>query len=379
VHRDQSTDTGGCAKKKKSLTILSLILVFIALFFGLRPKTWPDVNAVHWLPNKEALVFKHPGFAYVDNLPTFHDSNVSDGFTIHLRVAAENLSKGGFRSLAMLHDGVDQHQLAIWQWGTSIIAMNGDDYDFSRRLPRISAENVFLPGSVSSITLTSGPAGTRLFKDGMLVREIDKLILTVPANGKKLRLVLGNSVYANHSWEGELYSLAVHGQPLSPEKIQQDYENLSHDTADDLLLLYTFEAGHGGSVEDRSGNNPPLLLPSRPLSLEKKFLVTPWYNFKLSKYLLIDVVVNIVGFIPLGMVLYSRLRLTRRIPPKFTTASTVILCLLLSLIIEILQGWLPARTSSMLDLSLNTLGAWLGVRFFIIFCQANLPYPSVQR
>jgi VanZ family protein len=40
---------------------------------------------------------------------------------------------------------------------------------------------------------------------------------------------------------------------------------------------------------------------------------------------------------------------------------TVILCMLLSLTIELLQAWIPTRVSSLMDLILNTLGAGIGI------------------
>jgi len=41
-------------------------------------------------------------------------------------------------------------------------------------------------------------------------------------------------------------------------------------------------------------------------------------------------------------------------------ALTVITGLLLSLFIELAQVWIPTRCSQMVDLMLNTFGAWIG-------------------
>jgi glycopeptide antibiotics resistance protein len=38
-----------------------------------------------------------------------------------------------------------------------------------------------------------------------------------------------------------------------------------------------------------------------------------------------------------------------------------------SLLIEILQSWLPSRSSTLLDLTLNSLGALTGVVCYMIF------------
>ena len=39
---------------------------------------------------------------------------------------------------------------------------------------------------------------------------------------------------------------------------------------------------------------------------------------------------------------------------------TVAFCFLVSLTLEILQTWMPSRSSSMPDLVFNTLGGWMG-------------------
>lgn len=356
---------------KHSLTIFTLVLVLIILFFGLRPTTWPNVNELHWLPEKKALLFHHPGFAYVNDVATFHDHQNSD-LSIQMLIASENLQKRGFKPIVMLHAGADSDQLAIWQYGASIIVMNGDDYNYSRRLPRISTDNVLESGEPNCITITSGSEGTRMFSNGTLVRENSSLHLKIPDNDEKLRLILGNSVYGNHSWEGEIYGLALYDKPLSPERISRTCERWTHnveyipDNADNLQLLFTFEAVNGDRVTDRSGNNQPLLLPFQPITLKQSFLVAPWQDFSLNRNFLIDIVLNLVGFIPLGAVLCARLRFSPPLQGGYVASTAVLFCFFLSLNIELLQGWLPDRTSSMLDLIFNTVGAWLGVMLFNI-------------
>jgi glycopeptide antibiotics resistance protein len=70
---------------------------------------------------------------------------------------------------------------------------------------------------------------------------------------------------------------------------------------------------------------------------------------------------NIVGFIPLGAVLYGFLQSYSRPFNSHKKFIAVTLCMILSLGIELGQAWIPARTSSLMDLILNTFGAWLGV------------------
>ncbi len=350
-----------------ALTILALTIIVIVLFFGLRPKIWPIHNVPHWISGKNALRFNNPGIAFVDDIQRFNRKQNSDEFTIHMSVSPESFRKRGFRPILMLHDGDDHHQLTIWHWGASIIAMNGNDYDNTRKWPRISAKNALSLGETSFITVTSSDLGTRLFVNGLLAKADENWQLTVPDDGKKLRLILGNSVYGKHGWNGEIYGLALYGKALSPEEVKSLYERsvresrFLHSEVEDLLLLFTFTEDKGHLIPDKSGHNLPLQLSSRSIQFKKTFLSAPWHNFNPNKSFFVDAILNLIGFIPLGTVTYCWLRQSHLLPSRYETTGIVVFCFSLSLSMEILQAWLPNRSSSLLDLSLNTLGAWLGV------------------
>lgn len=79
----------------------------------------------------------------------------------------------------------------------------------------------------------------------------------------------------------------------------------------------------------------------------------------LPRYLtLIDVVLNLLGFLPLGFLVAAALRehcgLVRTV--VFTTLG----CALLSFSVEFIQNYLPTRVASNVDLATNTLGALCG-------------------
>jgi VanZ family protein len=84
------------------------------------------------------------------------------------------------------------------------------------------------------------------------------------------------------------------------------------------------------------------------------FLTASWPRYWTG----FDVAANVAGYGPLGFLLaLSALRTRSRLPAVIlaTLAAAV-----LSLLMESLQGFLPVRVASNVDLGLNVLGAWLG-------------------
>lgn len=96
------------------------------------------------------------------------------------------------------------------------------------------------------------------------------------------------------------------------------------------------------------------------------FLTAPWPRY----YRATDLVLNVLGYVPLGFVLVPAL--PRQLRLQTCVALAALLCTLLSLSLETLQNFLPARVASNQDLGFNALGgalgalvgAWRGPRLF---------------
>jgi glycopeptide antibiotics resistance protein len=98
--------------------------------------------------------------------------------------------------------------------------------------------------------------------------------------------------------------------------------------------------------------------------LKRQILVAPWYRVKLNKAFIQDIILNIIGFIPFGFFLSAIFLSIGGFVEKHSCLITIFLCLVISLFIEIAQAWMPSRSSQMLDVILNTLGASLGAMLY---------------
>ncbi|MCP3875579.1 MAG: hypothetical protein GY699_20795, partial [Desulfobacteraceae bacterium] len=256
--------------------IMFLVMVVVILFLGLRPKGLGIENNVKWLPARKALEFNKNSIAFMQKFKGFEDINKNGQITIEIMMRAGSVDKNGFNILLMLHGGSDRHQLVLGQWGTSLVVMNGDDYNNRRRLPRIFVKDAFSITKKHLITITSSEKGTKIYIDGMLSGQKKNLQLTVQDKRDQHLLVLGNSIYNKASWIGEIYGLAIYGKAFSKQDMDLNAkgrvfeEQFNSFGRHKPLLLFTFRENQNGLVPDESGKNQPLTIPSRPIVLKKK-------------------------------------------------------------------------------------------------------------
>ncbi len=140
------------------------------------------------------------------------------------------------------------------------------------------------------------------------------------------------------------------------------------------LQYNLFDEKEGPRAFDQAGGGHHLEIPARMRILKRKILTPPWQGFEFNRSLIQDIIVNLVGFIPLGFIFTATFV---QAGSKHDVLLTVALCFTLSLSIEIIQAWMPSRSSDLLDLILNTLGGLLGAKIFYfigmgsIFIKAN--------
>ena len=291
--------------------------------------------------------------------------DAENGFTIEIALAPARMKDDGFSFVWVIHSGFDSDQLVMGQYRSSFIIMNGDDYDHSRRLKRITTNAASHPNQKRFVTITTSPKGTRIYIDGQLERKRKDLVLKIPA-GDKVRLVLGNSVSGKNSWRGDIYGFGLYRYSLSEEEIVDHYhqwkkeQNFYVGEKNKLSLLYLFNEKAGAKAIDHSGNQQNLNIPASTKVLNQRFLNPPRNGLKLSLLDIDDIIVNFIGFMPFGFILSATLYKLGSGFRKHRVLLAVVICFAVSLTIEILQAWIPSRNSDLLDLVLNTIGGLIG-------------------
>jgi hypothetical protein len=354
----------------KWLICLSVVFLLIILAAGLKPKGFRLVNKVSWIEGQPGIRFSRFGIAYTHPLDDLIESQKSDpdGFSMEIALKPASYRGRRFKFILAIHDGNDSEQLIMGQWRSWFIVMNGDDYAYRKKTKRISvdAANAASPSPTARfITIASGKDGTRIYLDGELVRTQKGLSLKMPPGGDA-RLLLGNSVYGRHPWRGDIYGLALYRHTVTSREAADNFKrwvedrSFSYAAGGNAFALYLFDEKAGTRVLNHAGGNLHLEIPSRMRVLERRILALPWKGFGFNRNFIADIIINLFGFMPFGFILFATLTRLGGAFEKHGVLITVAFCFSASFAIEILQAWIPSRSSSMLDLLLNTLGAWAG-------------------
>lgn len=351
----------------KWLICLSVVFLLIILAVGLKPRGSRFANKVSWIGDQPGIRFNNIGIAYTNPFNDLIKENVSDddGFSMEIALKPAGYHKRRFRFIWALHDGKDSDQLLMGQWRSSLILMNGDDYAHIKKTKRITVNADSQSTMIRFVTITTGKEGTKVYFDGKLVRANKELTLKMPTEGKS-RLLLGNSVYGKHPWRGDVYGLALYDYPLSSQEAGFHFNswakvrNFSFAVNENPSLLYLFDEMKGTRALDHAGGSNHLEIPSRMKIIERKILLLPWKEFKFNRNFITDTIINLIGFIPFGFILFASLIRFGGALEKHGVLITVAFCFSVSIALEILQAWIPSRSSQMADLVLNTLGGWIG-------------------
>lgn len=368
--------------RRKLWTWLSVALLCGILFFGLRPRDQSLANNVNWLKGQNGIHFRKYGIAYS---PAFIDPHLAEenGLAIELALRPPAPHPDGFGFILALDNGDDARQLVLGQWRSWLILMNGDDYAHKKRLKRLSVDLAALPGDPLFLAIVSGAKGTVVYVNGKTAAARDDVVLKIPP-GATSRLIVGNSAYGSHSWQGDVCGLALYGRELAAAAVAGHYRRWAAErhfgyTLDSRpLAAYFFDEKEGQIARDHAGG-ANLEIPRKSKALRRNILAPPWDDFEFDRDFIIDGVLNFLGFIPLGIALAASLaRWAGRLKANALPVAVAI-GVLTSLFIELSQSSMPSRSSSLLDLMLNSAGALAGALICRICAVCHHCIPQSQR
>jgi VanZ family protein len=363
--------------------LLTLGCVGVVVWAGLWPfDFWAD-NAVRWDTEAKGLDFyydyaapqryQRPGIVYTPEPIVFHRGIDGPGeLTVELTSRTRARGCADFCIMLCLLDESGHASLLIGRWKSAIVVRVRklrDDGTYGYREIDIADAPRDEP---EMVTITSGPKGTRLYLNGVESGYYPEVVLIPPGQDYSHRVVLGAGPDGRTPWSGILYGLSFYRRFLDRATIQRHYQQGSSGAAqtiapaENLMARYDFLKGSGQTIRTESGEAPGLLIPAHFVILKRIFLQPFWGDSRVKLSDSQDILLNVLGFIPLGFCLAGWLRRGER-SWLLITISTAVIGVALSAGIELSQAFTPARDSSALDLLSNTLGSLAGAVAFIFF------------
>lgn len=352
--------------QQRILGLLCVLVLAGILVAGLWPFHAP-LNDVSWLKNANGVYFgRHHGTILSSG--SFQESSAEDEGSCSLEVWLQPDRAYDTGTILSFYRADSGTQFSLHQFEANLVLQKGspEEHVEARGPGTAYVDEIFDRERPLLFAITSGAAETKIYVDSVLKRTAPEFRLS--RRDCSGQLVLGTSPIVNDNWSGQLRGLAVYKQELTAAQVVQHLRIWTTKGRPDLgqnehpSALYLFNEDDGRIVHDRSGSGPNLYIPERYLIAREKFLEPPWEEFHPDRSYWKNVELNIVGFIPLGFFLCAYLTMTGKFCRP--ALATIILGTGVSIIIEILQAFLPTRDSGMTDLITNTLGTGLGAALY---------------
>jgi VanZ like family/Concanavalin A-like lectin/glucanases superfamily len=254
-------------------------------------------------------------------------------------------------------------QFLVRQWTDGLVVTH--DAANGPNRAEFDMDHIFQPGKLLLLTITSGRNGTDVYLNGSWAHTFSTF--RVSPNELSGEIVIGGSPVEYEPWIGELHGLAVYSKELTAADVARHYaswisgiENASSDFGG-AIARYTFSESAGNEIRNEVAPGPSLVIPENFGVPHKAMLISPAKEFATTREYGLHVLLNIAGFVPLGFILCAYLSLMFR--RRNAILCTTFTAGTLSLVVEVLQAYIPQRVSDTTDVIANTVGATLGALF----------------
>ncbi|MBW2294426.1 MAG: VanZ family protein [Deltaproteobacteria bacterium] len=343
-------------RNRPQLTTLVVAVILVAVLWP-GPIDWP--NHLRWRIQGAGLRFDDVAQALSEG-PIVSSTGE---MTLEIWLVPGFRRSKGNQEIVSFYDEQQRRPLLLGQFNRGFILRGREDNPVGTppldSYIRIRDVGLVSDHDLRHLALTVSGEGTRLHVNGRATSLV--LPKTIAEEGVDFggHLMLGNSYSGWGAWFGGMLAVAIYDRVLGPDELRahtldraRGGEALLRDSS--LLALYRFEEGKGDRTRSAVARGPDLTFPERMTRpTQPKYLNMYKYYPAKDGWLSRDVVLNVLGFMPLGF-LISWKRRARVIAIAFAVGFA------LSLSIELAQAFIPGRASSMNDLMSNSVGALLG-------------------
>jgi hypothetical protein len=329
---------------------LAIVIIFVVTFFvATIPASLPDIFARSTVSklsdhgiqiSKRSLVASRPA-------STILDSNVfrNGVFSIEFVSQADISNLGRISSIISYSKGLP-HNWGIEQHGTTLVVL------YKSNTARF--RDAFRTADAQHFIVQIDPLEVRLYRAGINEGSV-RWSGTATRWALESRLSIGNEDTGDYPWIGRLELLRIYDHGLDDEDASNLYRAYSSAIMNNAARLSLTVSGDSSFLltSGRDGVAIPLDIYEWPwtLKLRRVFEVSP-LHFDVQDILLNLFLTTFFGF---SMAAHFRGRSV-----AVVHSIVIATALGLSLFAETMQLFSPSRVTSMVDVAMNTLGAFIG-------------------
>ena len=297
-------------------------------------------------------------------------------FSLLLNLSSGSSASHGYARILSYSLDDKQVNLMVGQWEDNLIFRLKTGV--TKRIIHFETDHVLKKGEKSWLAIVFDGNGLSLYQEGKIRNRMRTGPLDFSRWNGSFPLVIGSEANGKFRWQGSIYSITLFDQAFSPEEVKivpthiKEYLTSNRESKKPLIH-YSFDDSQNEPIIDRGKGEPAHLTipryfdPYKRVALEKPSTRLGDYRRNLK-----DIVMNIVGFVPLGFLL-SLYLLPKGLSSRSSLLLSVVIGFCLSLMVEVLQAFLPTRSSSMTDMIANTLGTAIGSFAYMIKKEYSLP------
>jgi hypothetical protein len=307
--------------KSTSFLVMLVIICMGILVFGLWPFNFLPSNHVAWLKESNGIELGQRGIVYTPAplSEAVRSALLAGALTMEIALRPHGGPPNGLGWILALCGEDWEAGFLVAQWKESLLVFEARPGSrIQSRRPQMGVGEALPDGQVRFITITWDPTRTAFFLDGNLARQYPGRKFLAGHTRGPSHLLIGNSPSGKNPWPGNLLGITLYDRPLGGDEIRRHAENwrerqeLAGPDEDGLLLLYPFREKRGDVAHNLTGRDVPLWIPHRLHPPRPAVLELPTGDSFLSLSMAQDVLINILGFLPLGALLAAWLGTRRR-------------------------------------------------------------------
>ena len=354
-----------------------MIYVFIMGVFLLWPFDFLFArNDARWIGESKGIEFLEIGQAMSkSSTQEFFDHLVKgSGLTLEMWLQTEDLSQSGPARILSYSINPMLRNFTIGQsWDQLVVRLRTTETSLNGTKPHLTVDHAFNDKCLQHMVIIYDFLKQRVYVNDEQ-RAQSKILKGGFSNwDPSCSLVIGNEVTGDRPWKGKIYYVAIFDRSLTEKEIHQNYlsglpskiKNHSAKNPDfkakGPVTRYLFDEEKADVIHDSGTSLTPvnLFMPKFIRNKIKPFLGISIGSIQ-SKSVFLDIIINIMIFIPLGIITHGMLRtrfgLTLKISMVALLAGT-----LFTVGVESMQHFSMTRHSSLIDVCTNMTGIIIGI------------------